>query len=142
MALKHGGTSDRVLSPIAARWRTWLAEVAPWTSMPMFARDVEAWSWHEAECQVYRAWFDERGIIDEDGGPAGYERWKRADAAAKEARAALGIRPTAWAKFVASLGSADSEVAARSLEHLKNIGRELEAATRETPTRAIGSPDE
>jgi hypothetical protein len=126
-SLQHGAASNRVLSPIAERLREALARDAPWTAAPAFAAVLEAWSWMEARCQVYRQHFDAVGHVGEDGNPRrGLERWDRAEARAQSLRNELGLTPLSLSKLLARASSVARQVNDdRALEALLSEGARI-----------------
>ena len=58
-----------MVAPIAERLADGLAEAAPWTAAAAFIPTVQAWAWVEGQRVLYRAWFDEHGLVTEDGEP-------------------------------------------------------------------------
>jgi hypothetical protein len=105
-SLMHGANSRRMLAPVAARLEAEIVEVAPWCARPWFGPAVRAWAFAEAACELYQAWFSERGLFGEDGKPArGLERWDRAEARASRLRAALGLTPQSLARLLGTLAS-------------------------------------
>lgn len=125
-AVKHGATSVRVVRPIADALAAELRSVAPWTAQGAFAASVAAWSWAEAQSVVLRAYIDDRGVLDGRGKPRpACALLDRVEVRAGRLRAELGLTPNAWANLVGRLGSADHEAAARGLDSLRAVGREL-----------------
>jgi hypothetical protein len=69
LSMRHGANSQRRLGPVAARLEAEVVEVAPWCAQPAFGPAVRAWALAEAACELYQAWFSERGLFGEDGKP-------------------------------------------------------------------------
>jgi hypothetical protein len=104
LSMRHGANSQRRLGPVAARLEAEVVEVAPWCAQPAFGPAVRAWALAEAACELYQAWFSERGLFGEDGKPTpGLERWDRAEARASRLRAALGLTPQSLARLLGTL---------------------------------------
>jgi hypothetical protein len=105
-SLMHGANSRRMLAPVAARLEAEIVEVAPWCARPGFGPAVREWAFAEAVCELYQAWFSERGLFGEDGKLApGLVRWDRAEARASTLRAELGLTPQALASLLGSLAT-------------------------------------
>lgn len=122
----HGALSRRRVRPLAERIGAELLAVAPWCGQEAFRATVAAWAWAEAQAGLLRSYVDERGVLDEKGVPLpALALLDRIEARAGRLRDVLGLSPKAWASLVASLGSADAEAAARGLESLRAVGREL-----------------
>jgi hypothetical protein len=118
------------LAPLAAKLEEEIVELAPWCARPAFGPAVRAWAFAEGACELYRAWFSERGLFGADGKPlAGWERWNRAEARASKLRAELGLTPQALARLLGSLATvaaASGDVA--GLAELKAEGHRIVAA--------------
>ncbi len=109
MSVKHGAVSGRFLEPVAARLEAELLAVAPWAARPAFQWAVRAWSVAEATCELYRAWFAEVGVRDEEGQPLpGLVLWDRAEARASKLRARLSLDPAALASLINKLSAASA----------------------------------
>jgi hypothetical protein len=125
-AEKHGARSARRVEPLATELVSELLAVAPWCAQGAFAGTVAAWSWAEAQAALLRAYIDEHGMLDDEGKPLpALALLDRVETRAGRLRDALGLTPRAWAALVASLGAADHNAAARGLESLRAVGREL-----------------
>ncbi len=134
--LKHGANSPRRVAPIAARLRTELADAAPWTNVPTFASVVAAWAQAEAQCVLLRSYFDEVGLLDDEGNPRpGMIQLDRCESRAAALRRELGLTPAAWAKLVQRLGTTDGEAAARGIEALQAIGAAIGERLRALPSK-------
>ncbi len=130
----HGARSPRMVQPLADEIAQQLAVVAPWTNVPSFAATVKAWAWAEAQCVLLRSWIDENGLLDSEGRelPAAGQL-DRSESKAAKLRGELGLTPSAWARLVARLGSADGEAASRGISALQAIGAELDQGLRALP---------
>lgn len=125
-AERHGALSPRRVQPVADEIAAELADVAPWTAQRAFGASVASWAFAEAQCHLLRRYIDERGMLDDQGVPLpATALLDKVEARAGRLRGELGLTPNAWAKLVARLGSADHDAAARGLEHLRAVGREL-----------------
>jgi hypothetical protein len=143
--LRHGARSARTVAPIAGRLADGLVEAAPWTAAPAFGPTVQAWAWAEAQCVLYRAWFDERGLVDEDGEPRpGLGRWDAAERRAASLRAELGLTPQSLGQLLARAASVASAVNDQAaLEALRLEGsRILAARVVQDATPALGTAAE
>lgn len=122
----HRALSPRAVAPLADQLGAELGSMAPWCAQPAFGATVAAWAWAEAQAALLRAYVDEHGLLDDNGAPLpACALLDRVEARAGRLRAELGLTPRAWASLVASLGSADHEAAARGLDSLRAVGREL-----------------
>lgn len=133
---RHGANSERKLRPIVDELLASLVRVAPWTSGPVFRPTVERWAWFEAQAITYRAWFDERGLMTEEGeGRSGLENWDRAERRAASLGAELGLSPASLTRLLSGLSSIDAPAAQSGLEALKAAGAQLrlDAATAALP---------
>jgi hypothetical protein len=130
VSLRHGARSARTVAPIAGQLAEGLADAAPWTAAAAFGPTVQAWSWVEAQCVLYRAWFDEHGLLDDDGTPRpGLERWDAAERRAASLRAELGLTPQSLGQLLAraaSVASATNDE--HALEALRAEGGRILAA--------------
>ncbi len=129
-SVRHGAVSDRMLAPVAAQLEREIVEIAPWCARPAFAMAVRAWSWAEAQCELYRTWFAEHGLRDEENQPVtGLANWDRAEARASKLRSRLSLDPNALAKLLSSLASvAASGGDSAGLESVKREGAAIVAA--------------
>jgi hypothetical protein len=125
-SVKHGAVSHRMLRPVAERLEQELIEQAPWCSRPAFQAARAAWSWAEAQCLAYRAWFDEHGLFDEDGEPLpGLVLADRAEARASKLRARLSLDPSALASLISKLSSVEHAGGTRAEEEQSALEREV-----------------
>jgi hypothetical protein len=123
LSLQHGAMSERKLAPIAEELERGIVEVAPWCARPAFQPAVRAWAIAEAACELYRAWFKERGLWDGDGEPLpGLVRWDRAEARASALRKRLSIDPSSFASFLSKL--ATTSAITDNVEGLAEVQRE------------------
>jgi hypothetical protein len=124
-ALHHGAMSERHLAPLAAELEREIVELAPWCARPAFKSAVSAWARAEAQCQLYAAWFAERGLWDERGEPLpGLVRMDRAEARAAALRARLSLDPSALASLITKLAVAQSAGGAQAREEMAALQRE------------------
>jgi hypothetical protein len=106
MSLRHGAYSANRVRPVAEEIRAALPRVAPWTDREAFAGACASLAWVEAQLELLRAFVDEHGILDSDGGPAGAVVYMaKLEARAQSLRAELGLTPQALAKLLSSLVS-------------------------------------
>jgi hypothetical protein len=141
--LHHGANSEQTLRPIAERLEREIVTIAPWCARPAFAAAVRAWAWAEAQCELYRAWFAEHGLRDEENQPVtGLANWDRAEARASKLRARLSLDPNALAKLLSSLASvAASGGDSQGLAAVKAEGAAIVAA-RERQLERVDNEDE
>ena len=130
VSLRHGARSARTVAPIAGQLAEGLAEAAPWTAAAAFEPTVQAWSWVEAQCVLYRAWFDEQGLLGQEGEPRpGLGRWDAAERRAASLRAELGLTPQSLGQLLAraaSVASATNDE--QALEALRAEGQRILAS--------------
>jgi hypothetical protein len=127
-ALRHGADSPRVLAPLATAIAEGIRDVVPHLASPVFAPDVEALAWAEAECRLRRADLDERGLTDESGEDrAGVERWHRAESRRLALRRELGLTPVAMSRVLTSLSGAAGAVGDESFAATLRAGTEAVA---------------
>jgi hypothetical protein len=125
-AVTHGARSPRRVGPRAEALARDLVSVAPWCAQPAFRAAVASWAQAEAQCVLLRGYVDEHGMLGAGGVPLpACALLERVEGRAARLRGELGLSPNAWAKLVARLGSADHDAAARGLDQLKAVGREL-----------------
>ncbi len=125
-AATHGALSERQIRPLADQLARDLIAVAPWCSQAAFAATVAAWAWSEAQSSLLRRYVDTHGLLGDDGVPIpACALLDRCEARAGRLRSELGLSPRSWAALAATLGSADHEAAARGLDALRAVGREL-----------------
>jgi hypothetical protein len=127
--LKHGAASARRISPVAETLRAQVEQAAPWTAAAPFARVLESWAWTEARCTLYRQWFDERGLSDQDGQPLpGLVEWDRCERRAATLRDQLGLTPASLVGILARVAATTPEAMAGSLDRLRAAGAAIRAA--------------
>jgi hypothetical protein len=140
-SVRHGAGSRRILSPIAERFAEQAVEVAPWLDRPAFRSALAAWAWAEAVCSRYRAWFDERDVLDPetDKPSPNVQRWHEWERKALTARERLGLDPSSLSLLMARLAEATKTALplladGRDLDGLDQLAAEgrrvLEEATR------------
>lgn len=124
LSLVHGAWSPRTIAPVAEGLVAELTEAAPWCARPVFAAEVQAWAWAEAEVVLLRRHMDTVGPLTEEGEPAGFlSELHRAETRAAKRRADLGLTPRAWAHLLKAM--ADTGGDEDALEQLKATGREI-----------------
>ena len=108
--------------------------VAPWAALPTFRGALDDLGFAMAQLEVLRADMSERGMLDEERQPVGAANYhQRVQGTVSRLRSELGLTPVAWGRLVQSLGSGDAETATRSLEHLQEVGRDLDRTIRALP---------
>jgi hypothetical protein len=132
LSLRHGAHSERKLAPIAGRLEVGILLSAPWLSRPSFRAATVAWAWSEAQCIVFREWFGELGLFDDDGAPRpGLQNWDRCEARASKLRARLSLDPSALASLIGKLASAEAAGGPRAQAEVEAIQREINSLDEE-----------
>jgi hypothetical protein len=123
-AEKHGALSPRRVQPLADGLAAEIVTAAPWTGPGAFAGAVADLAWHLAVKTLLRDWIDEHGLLSDEA-QAATNLLDRTHGRIDRLRAELALTPASWSRLVTSLGSANAESAARGLESLRAVGREL-----------------
>jgi hypothetical protein len=126
-AVKHGTRSPRLVDGRAAELVTTATAAIPWLADASFERAVLGWARAEARCDLLAEYLDRAGLLDEEGQarPAADLAYKFERQAA-DARAKLGLDPTARARLEKDL--ADAGIGAARLEAAMAEGRKLRLA--------------
>ena len=135
LSVKHGVGSERKLRPIVDELIASLETVAPWTAAHVFRPTVESWAYAEAQCVLFRRWFDVQGIAEGDDDPKSSGRWDKAEARASKLRAELGLSPASLTRLLSGLSAIDASAATSGLDALREAG----AATRANAEAALQS---
>jgi hypothetical protein len=125
VALRHGANSERTIEPVAAELAGRLLDLARepetpvgYLASPEYLPAVGAWASVEAECVLYRRWFDEHGLFDEEGKPRpGLSNWDRTESRAAKLRQRLGLDPLSRARLGRDVGAASLDLALLMSEH-------------------------
>ena len=121
LAVKHGAWSPTIYGPVAAELVAGVLEARP--QLDTYRTAVAAWADVEARCLVLRAYMDEHGMLDPDGGvrPAA-DLLVKLERQADKARQRLGLDPKADAELARA--TAEAHHAAADLESVRAAGRE------------------
>lgn len=128
-SVKSGAGSERLLTPVVEELRAAVGEAAPWVLAPAFGPALESWLWAEARCALYRRWFDERGLWNEDGESSpGLVAYERAEGRAAQLRTELGMTPRSLVDILGKLASHEPEAMRGALDALRATGAEIRVA--------------
>jgi hypothetical protein len=125
-AERHGAMRSQKLAAIAQELEEGILLEAPWCGRPAFQHAVRAWSYAEASCVLYREWFAEHGLADDEGEPLpGLVRWDRAESRASTLRQRLALDPNALASLLEKLSGTDQATSAYARQEISALRREV-----------------